>query len=277
METSCHQQPFKKDMKHPPKRISPPLGRVKEFWENNPLCAAAIDAEPGTPEFFAYYDHLREINEPTRFAKKLHEYDRFAGKRVLEVGCGNAYTLGKYAQYGAEVYGLDIAESAVEISRQRFKCQNQKGDFRVGNAEELPYESDYFDCICSMGVLHHVPNTEKAVSEIYRCLSPGGTLIVMFYHRDSTLYRVGMPLLSFFTGKSLQQLVNEVDGIGNPKGDVYSKKELHDLLRQFRDLKIFTSLFQPWMLPVLGHFVPSPIREKLGIKWGWFLYAKGTK
>jgi ubiquinone/menaquinone biosynthesis C-methylase UbiE len=256
---------------------SPTLEQVKEFWEKNPLCAAAIDAEPGTPEFFRKYDSLREINEPPMFAKSLHEYDRFEGKRVLEVGCGNAYTLGKYAQFGAEAYGLDITESAAEISRQRFEYQQLKGEFRLGNAEELPYESEYFHCICSMGVLHHVLHTKKAVSEIHRCLRPGGTLILMFYNRNSILYRIGMPIRSLLTGKSLQQLVNEVDGTGNPKGEVYSKKELEGLLHQFSSLKMFTGLFQPWMLPLIGGFIPLSGREKLGRKWGWFLYAKGKK
>jgi ubiquinone/menaquinone biosynthesis C-methylase UbiE len=198
-----------------------PFEEIKAFWEKSPLSTSAIDAEPGTPAFFSKYDLLREANEPLAFAKSLHEYDQFLGKRVLEVGCGNAYTLGKYAEHGAEVYGLDITEAAIKLSRQRFEYQGLKGDFRVGNAEYLPYEADYFDCICSMGVLHHVPDTEKAVSEIYRCLKPGGRLIVMLYHRNSLLYRLAMPMRSVITGKSLQQLVNEVDGVGNPKGDVY--------------------------------------------------------
>jgi len=255
-------------------KSSPSLDKVKQFWDQNPLSTAAINGEPGSPAFFRKYDYLREVNEPLAFAKKLHEYERFPGKRVLEVGCGNAYTLGKYAEYGAEAYGLDISEAAVEISRQRFEHQGLNGDFKAGNAEELPYESNYFDCICSMGVLHHVPDPEKAVSEIYRCLKPGGRLMVMFYHRNSVLYRVAMPARSVLTGKSLQQLVNEVDGVGNPKGDVYSKRELRDLLGNFRDIEMFAGLLQPSML---RSFLPSSIVELLGKKWGWFLYAKGRK
>jgi ubiquinone/menaquinone biosynthesis C-methylase UbiE len=217
---------------------------------------------------------LREINEPPDFARALHEYVFFSGKRVLEVGCGNGYTLGKYAQAGAEVYGIDVTETAVDISRKRFEYQRLKGDFIVGNAEDLPYENNFFDCICSMGALHHVPDTEKAVSEIHRCLRPGGRLIVMVYHRDSIPYRVAMPIRGLFTGKSLQQLVNEVDGQGNPKGEVYSKEQIKQLLVQFRDLEIFCGLLQPQKLRRL---LPTSIGEKLGAKWGWFLYAKGYK
>jgi ubiquinone/menaquinone biosynthesis C-methylase UbiE len=258
----------------PPIKHPPSIAQVKGFWEQNPLSAAAIHCTPESPEFFQIYDSLREMNEPPDFARILHEYDHFSGKRVLEVGCGNGYTLGKYAQAGAEVYGIDVTETAVDISRKRFEYQKLKGDFIVGNAEDLPCESNFFDCICSMGVLHHVPNTKKAVAEIHRCLKPGGRLIVMVYHRDSIAYRLVMPLRSLFTGKSLQQLVNEVDGAGNPKGDVYSRKELKELLAQFKDLEIFSGLLQPQKLRRL---LPASISERLGTKWGWFLYAKGYK
>ena len=250
------------------------LDQIKTFWEKNPLSTAEINAEPGSSEFFQRYDYIREVNEPHNFARMLHEYEQFSRKRVLEVGCGNAYTLAKYAEHGAEVYGLDISETAVEISQQRFRDKGLNGDFRVGNAEEVPYDSNYFDCVCSMGVLHHIPNPEKAVSEIYRCLKPGGRLIVMFYHRNSILYRVVMPLRSVLTGKSLQQLVNEVDGAGNPKGDVYSKRELRDLLRNFRDIEMFAGLMQP---SILRSILPALIVKILSNKWGWFLYAKGKK
>lgn len=250
------------------------LKEIKQFWENNPLSTAAVCAKPGTPTFFIQYDKLREVNETPDFAKNLHEYDQFAGKRVLEVGCGNAYTLGKYAEHGAEVFGLDITEAAIELSQRRFEYQELNGDFRVGNAEDLPYESGYFDCICSMGVLHHVPDPERAVAEIYRCLKPGGRLIVMFYHRNSLLYRIGMPIRSLLTGKGLQQLVNEVDGVGNPKGDVYSKRELRVLLRKFKDIEMFAGFLQP---SVLRSLLPSPIVGLLSKKLGWFLYAKGRK
>ena len=255
-------------------RTKPPLKQVKLFWENNPLSATMIDAQPGSVGFFDRYDSLREINEPPVLAEGLHEYDRFLKKRVLEVGCGNSYTLAKYADHGATVHGIDITETAIIISRRRFEHQHLKGEFIVGNAEELPYKSDYFDCICSMGVLHHVPDSEKAVLEIYRCLKPGGRLIVMFYHKDSLLYRVVMPIKSFLTGKSLTQVVNEVDGIGNPKGEVYSKKELRNLLCRFRDIEMFSGLLQPSML---RSTLPHCVVDKLARRWGWFLYAKARK
>jgi SAM-dependent methyltransferase len=129
-----------------------------------------------------------------------------------------------------------------------------------------------------MGVVHHTSNPQKAVSEIYRVLKPGGRLLFMIYHRNSILYRFKFPLLKLLTGKSIQQLVNEVDGLGNPRGDVYSKQELTDLLHRFEITEMFPGLLQGWMIvPKLGRLIPDAVVRPFG-KWGgWFLYSKGRK
>ncbi|MCK4394319.1 class I SAM-dependent methyltransferase [Candidatus Bipolaricaulota bacterium] len=251
---------------------------VRSFWEANPLAASMIPYPLGTREYFEYYDRLREANESLEFSYWLHEYKRFARKKVLDVGSGNGYVLGKYAQEGAEVYGVDITEAGVNLCRQRFNHLGLQGDFRVANAEELPFEAETFDCVCSMGVLHHTPDTAKAVGEIFRVLKPAGRLIVMVYHRDSAKYRLKFPLVSLVSGKTIQQLVNEVDGAGNPKGNVYSESELRHLLSQFEQLSMFAGLLRgSHVLPKIGRFIPDSLLRPFEKKWGWFLYAKGVK
>ena len=251
---------------------------VKAFWEANPVAAAAVPYPLGTPEYFTHYDGLREANESREFSARLHEYDAFAGKSVLDVGCGNGYVLANYARAGAQVTGVDLTEAAIALARQRFAQAGLAGTFQIANAEALPFPDDSFDCVCSMGVLHHTPDTARAVAEIWRVLKPGGRLIVMFYHRDSALYRVNFPLQQRFGPKSMQQLVNEVDGAGNPKGDVYSRAELGQLLRGFSDLEMFSGVLNGWMvLPRGGRFLPQRLLRPLASRWGWFLYAKGRK
>lgn len=251
---------------------------VRDFWDANPLCARAIPFPPGSPEYFDYYDPLREAIESPGFSSQLHEYREFRGKKVLDVGSGNGYVLGRYALEGAEVYGIDVTPTATELCRKRFEYMGLNGDFRVADAENLPFGDNTFDCVCSMGVLHHVPNTERAVSEIFRVLKPGGRLIVMFYHRNSAQYRVKFALSSLLEGKPVQQLVNEFDGIGNPKGAVYSKRELAKLLRRFEDLRMSVGfLAGPMVLPRGGRFIPDLLLRPFAGLWGWNLYAKARK
>ena len=251
---------------------------VRAFWEAHPLAAQGAPHALGTREFFDYYDRLREANESVEFSRSLHEYEHFAGKRVLDVGCGNGYVLSRYAQHGAEVYGVDITQTGARLCRQRFVYLGLRGEFVVANAEDLPFGSESFDCVCSMGVLHHTPDTRRGVREAFRVLRPGGRLIVMFYHRDSAFYRVRLPLLRLATGKTMQQLLNEVDGAGNPKGDVYSRSELRALLGAFGDVHIFAGFLRGGMvLPTGGRFIPKHLLRLMEGRWGWFLYAKALK
>lgn len=251
---------------------------VRSYWDANPLCASAIPYSLGTPEYFEYYDGLREVNEDLEFSYQLHEYKSFAGRKMLDVGSGNGYVLSWYAREGAEVYGVDISSTGIDLCRKRFEHSGLHGNFQVANAEELPFEDKTFDCVCSMGVLHHTPDTAKAVGEIFRVLKPGGRLIVMVYHRDSALYRFHFRLRRFFTGKTLQEMVNEVDGVGNPKGDVYSKSELWELLGRFEQLELFVRLLQGWMvIPKKGRLIPTRLLKPFEKRWGWFLYARGIK
>jgi ubiquinone/menaquinone biosynthesis C-methylase UbiE len=254
---------------------------VRDFWNANPLCASSIPEEVGTAGYFEKYDKLREINEPIEFSYNLHEYLHFRGKRVLDVGCGNGYVLSKYAGEGAEVYGVDISETAVEITKRRFSLLSLPADIKVGNAEKLEFEDDYFDCVCSMGVLHHTHDTSKGVDEIHRVVKPNGRVILMFYHKDSMLNRWNFTLLPYihpkYFGKKRQELVNMVDGAGNPKGSMYAHTELRELLSKFRHMYFFNRLIQKWMLWPFGKLIPQSILDALESKWGWFVYAKGWK
>jgi SAM-dependent methyltransferase len=257
--------------------VEPTLGAVKRFWEQNPVAAKSVPHPLGTPEYFAYYDALREANESPGFAAALHEYSAFVGKRVLDVGSGNGYVLSRYASHGALTCGVDLTSTAVGLCRRRFELMQLPGEFVVGNAECLPFPAATFDCVCSMGVLHHTPDTARAVGEVHRVLKPGGRLIVMFYHRNSLQYRIKFPLMRLVKGLSMQDSVNLVDGAGNPKGDVYSRGELRALLRGFSELQLFAGLL-PWhKMPVAQRLVPGPLQKALERRAGFFLYAKATR
>lgn len=253
----------------------PELRDVRAFWELHPVAASSVGYEPGSREFFDEYDRLREANEPVAFSYRLHEYTGFGGKRVLDVGCGNGYVLSHYARQGADTYGIDLTKTAVNLSRRRFELADLDGHFVVGSAEDLPYPSGSFDGVCSMGVLHHTPDTPRAVAELRRVLKAGGRLIVMFYHRNSAIYR-RLQLRSRVARRPLQELVNEVDGVGNPKGDVYSRTELRSLLSGFADIECSVGLLHG--LPVGRHrFPPKALLRPFASRWGWFLYAKARK
>lgn len=251
---------------------------VKKFWQSKPLSSEGIPHELGSPEFFKLYDSQREAIEPIPYSYRLHEYTDFKGKKVLDVGSGNGYVLSKYASEGADVHGIDITEAGIDLCRKRFKYLNLKGNFQVADAQEIPFPDDTFDCVCSMGVLHHVPDTQKALHEIFRVLKPGGRLIVMFYHRHSAKYQLKYRVWSWVTGKSMQQLVNEFDGVGNPKGTVFSKAELGHMLARFSDVKMHVGFLETRDIILRGaRYLPERLFLPLAALIGWNLYAKASK
>jgi len=250
---------------------------VKAFWEANPLSASAIDAEPGTPAFFEAHNRMRFASEPAGIQSKFYEWEHQQGKALLDIGCGTGYVAALYASGGAKVTAVDITERAIELTRKRLAWANLSAETRVANAEALPFADAAFDVVTSFGVLHHTPDTSKALREVARVLKPGGTTYLMFYHRNSFAYRLLFPakrlMQSAWRGKSAQDQVNAVDGDSNPLGKVYSRSDLKALMPGFKDFQ-----FGTWEL-FFHHAdkIPQPFRDFIARHWGWFLYVKATR
>ena len=101
------------------------------------------------------------------------------GSRVLDVGCGPgsiSVGLAKAIEPG-ELHGIDMEESQIEIARASAAAGGHANtNFQVGDATDLPFADNSFDAAHTHAVLMHVPDTEKALSEIMRVLKPGGIL-----------------------------------------------------------------------------------------------------
>lgn len=250
---------------------------VKAFWEANPLSAEAIPFEPGTPEFFLAHERMRFASEPADVQARLYEWNNYAGERLLDIGCGTGYVAALYASGGADVTAVDIADRSVELTRKRLAWKGLHGTVLTANAEDLPFSEGSFDVVTSFGVLHHTPDTRKALQEVHRVLRPGGVTHLMFYHRNSFAYRVLFPvkrmLQPAWRGKTAQDQVNAVDGAANPLGKVFTRRELIELMPGFSDFQ-----FATWEM-FFHHAgkIPRPLRDFLMRHWGWFLYVKARR
>src|SRR5437667_7732405 len=90
-----------------------------------------------------------------------------AGKLVLDVGCGMGRFADVATRWGARVVGIDLSLAAEVAAR------NLAGrDFRAFQADvfNLPFAVETFDCIYSIGVLHHTPDCEAAVKVLAQYL-----------------------------------------------------------------------------------------------------------
>lgn len=99
---------------------------------------------------------------------------------VLEYGCGPGSLAFDLAERGARVFGIDISPAAIETAAQEARERGvaEAIDFRVGNAEDLPFHDQQFDLVCGTGILHHL-DLDHAYPEIARVLRPGGRAIFL--------------------------------------------------------------------------------------------------
>lgn len=98
-------------------------------------------------------------------------------KYVLDVGCGIGITPCYIAEkYGSRVVGVDLSEKMIERSKERAKRKGaeNKVEFRVADAQNLPFEEALFDAVIGESVTAFPEDKQKAVSEYVRVTKPGG-------------------------------------------------------------------------------------------------------
>ena len=100
------------------------------------------------------------------------------------MGCGMGYNARRLAQQGARLIVVDLAQRAVQFTRERLLLRDLSAAFLVADAEHLPVAPDAFETVFSTGVIHHSPNTVQAAREIMRVLKAGAAT-VMVYNRNS--------------------------------------------------------------------------------------------
>jgi SAM-dependent methyltransferase len=157
--------------------------RVHAFW-NQGACGEIYAAGASEAEQFATQSMVRYALEPY-----LADFARFAtghGRDVLEIGVGMGADHVEWARCKPRsLTGIDLTERAVELTRRRLTTEGLCSDLHVADAEALPFGDESFDLVYSWGVVHHSPDTTRAVQEIYRVLRRGGQARVMIYHTYS--------------------------------------------------------------------------------------------
>jgi arsenite methyltransferase len=96
---------------------------------------------------------------------------------VLEIGCGVGRTPCTIVEEtGCRMMGIDLSEGMVEKARERAKTKGLEDhlEFRVADAQDLPFEDGTFDAVISESVNAFVPDKAKAMREYARVTKPGG-------------------------------------------------------------------------------------------------------
>jgi 2-polyprenyl-3-methyl-5-hydroxy-6-metoxy-1,4-benzoquinol methylase len=193
-------------------------------------------------------------------------FDRWAGKRVLEVGCGAGIDSAEFAAHGATVDAVDSSPLAVKLTKHTVEEAGMSEKVRVqlmGSAH-LEFDPGTFDLVYCFGVLHHLRNPERAVAEAARVLRRNGEYVVMLYHKDSLLFAY-----------SIQHLGLEFERVPRvPRAKAYTIPEAKQLLG--------TAFRRAEVTPYYNVIdLPSQRKIKLNIEngfgLGWHLICKARK
>jgi SAM-dependent methyltransferase len=95
-------------------------------------------------------------------------------QKVLDVGCGSGFFCQIATKRGAHVAGIDAAPKLIEIARER----TPKGDFHVGEMEELPFSAASFDVVTGFNSFQFAADPVNALRQAQRVTKPSGKIVV---------------------------------------------------------------------------------------------------
>ena len=140
----------------------------RSFEEQQRLYASSPEAvrcrRMGEPEALAHYATYVD------FVARSSPHE---GGRLLDVGCGNAWSAYAFARRGFDVTGVDLNPDAFEPPRHPNLL------LRPGSVLHLPFPDATFDLVAAYQMLEHVPAPEAALREMLRVVRPGGTISIV--------------------------------------------------------------------------------------------------
>lgn len=249
-------------------------------------------AEPGSKEFFERVLDTRNTYE-LPWLKEVIPFPTFAGRRVLEIGCGAGYDAFELMRNGAVYTGVDLAPENCERVIRHLGYFGFRPNVRVADAEALPFEAESFDDVFSNGVLHHTPDLDLAISEAFRVLRPGGRFFLIVYNRDSvfhwiTLFLADQVVKGGFRKRTLAErrsMIEYTTATERPLVNVYSRGQLKRHLRAagFDVVRICVRKLVAEDLPSLPlvrslwRRIPQRVLDSIGRLFGWYVIAEARK
>lgn len=266
-----------------------PKQEAMRLWGADPCGGDVGEAREGSAEFF------REVDEDRygSYAPWLPDaagFDRFAGRRLLEIGCGMGTDLARFARGGADVHAIDLTPRHLAIARQRLLNDRRIVKVVRSDAETLPFADATFDVVYSFGVIHHTPGIRQAVAEIHRVIKPGGRAIVAVYHRNSLFYLAWLARSvlngTLFT-KGYRRVLADVErhphSDAEPLVAVHTRRSAHRLFSKFRRVTV-TTHHAAYAAPVstLARAVGLTIERRKTVEkalshFGWYLMIEAER
>lgn len=246
------------------------VDQVQRYWDQRPCNIRHSPKPVGSREYFDEVEARKYLVEPhiPRFA----EFERWRGKKVLEIGCGIGTDTINFARHGAEVTAVDLSAQSLEVARKRAEVFGLSDRIRFfhGSAEDLAsiVPPQPYDLLYTFGVIHHTPHPERVVEQMRSFAQPGTTIKIMVYNKLS--WKVFWILMGYGKGQfwRLNELVathSEAQS-GCPVTYTYTRAEGRALIEHsgFRMTDAFVDHIFPYRIPEYVKY-----QYVKGWPWNW--------
>lgn len=260
------------------------IDTVRSYWNERPCNIRHSAREVGSKAYFNDVEKRKYFVEP--HIPAFADFQRWRGKKVLEIGCGIGTDTMNFARAGAHVTAVDLSEESLKIAKLRARVFGLDAiRFYQADAEALtstvPVER--YDLVYAFGVIHHTPHPEKALEQIRHYMDADSTLKLMVYHRHS--WKVFWILAAFGKGalSRIDKLIATYSEArtGCPVTYAYTRKSVQDLLRGYTILKMDVAHIFAYSIP---HYIryrykkvwyfrwlPDKLFRWMEKRWGWHL------
>ncbi len=207
---------------------------VRAHWEEEP-CGTRFGDSENRLEFFNSISRQRYEVEP--YIAGFAEFEKFSGKRVLEIGVGAGSDFENWLKNGSAAVGIDLTTAAIDLTRERLLLKgyaDSQFTLKVGDAENLDFDDNSFDLVYAYGVIHHSPDTEKCLQEMFRVLKRGGAAKIMVYSAFSVTGMLLWIRYALLTGRPFQsQRAVIYKFLESPGTKSFSSAEFAEILERY--------------------------------------------
>ncbi|HEX8733831.1 MAG TPA: class I SAM-dependent methyltransferase [Pyrinomonadaceae bacterium] len=231
------------------------IEKVQDYWNARPCNIRHSTAEIGTKEYFDQVEWRKYYVEP--HIPAFAEFDKWRGKKVLEIGCGIGTDTMNFARAGAQVTAVDLSSESLKLAKKRAEVfgLSDRINFYEVNAERLSeyIPAEKYDLVYSFGVVHHSPHPENIIAQVRdNFVHADSTLKLMVYYRYA--WKVFWLLMKEGKGtfwKLDEHIARSSEAqTGCPVTYSYNKKTIHNLLGEgFRAEDIFVDHIFPYRIP----------------------------
>lgn len=251
---------------------------IQKQWDTDPCGATTSTQKIGS---LAFYREVRayRFGQYAPWLGKTVSFSNWQDMDILEIGPGLGSDHYLFAEQGNRMITVDLTWAHLQHTRNHLNLEKLKTRPVLADAETLPFGTGRFDLVYAFGVLHHTPETFQASAEIHRVLKPGGTAIVVLYHRDSLFFWIKMLLMrGLLLGGLWRQgwrrfMANiefqSADNDALPIVKVYSRRQARRLFSMFSSRKIIARHIYAERDPIIKLLLKLFGREDLERLLGW--------